>query len=67
MSCKISYILPIYKVEKQLPRCIESVINQDYDNIEIILVDDGSPDGCPKICDDFAKKNSRIKVGHKQN
>ena len=45
MSCKISYILPIYKVEKQLPRCIESVINQDYDNIEIILVDDGAPDG----------------------
>lgn len=67
MSYKISYILPIYKVEKQLPRCIESVINQDYDNIEIILVDDGSPDGCPKICDDFAKKDRRIKVVHKQN
>lgn len=67
MSYKISYILPIYKVEKQLSRCIDSVINQDYNNIEIILVDDGSPDSCPKICDDYAQKDRRIKVVHKQN
>lgn len=63
----ISVILPIYNVEKYLEKCVDSLINQTYKNIEIILVDDGSPDNCGKICDDFAKKDKRIKVIHKQN
>ena len=63
----ISVIIPIYKVEEYLPKCIESIINQKYKNLEIILVDDGSPDNCPKICDEYAKKDSRIKVIHKEN
>lgn len=67
MPYKISFILPIYKVEQQLERCIKSVLNQDYDNIEVILVDDGSPDSCPAICDDFARQDHRIKVIHKNN
>ena len=63
----ISVIIPVYKVEKYINRCIDSVINQTYKNLEIILVDDGSPDNCPKICDDYAKKDERIKVIHKEN
>lgn len=63
----ISVVLPIYNVEKYLCRCLDSVIAQTYKNIEIILVDDGSPDNCPKICDDYEKKDSRIKVIHQQN
>ena len=63
----ISIIIPIYKVEKYLAKCIESVLNQTYQNLEIILVDDGSPDNCPKICDEYAKKDNRIKVIHKKN
>ena len=63
----VSIIIPIYKVEKDLKRCIESVLNQTYQNIEIILVDDGSPDNCPKICEDYKIKDSRIKVIHKKN
>ena len=63
----ISVIIPVYKVEKYLNRCVDSVINQTYKNIEIILVDDGSPDNCPKICDDYAKKDKRIRVIHKKN
>ena len=63
----ISVIVPIYKVKKYLNRCIDSVINQTYNNLEIILVDDGSPDSCPQICDEYAKKDKRIKVIHKQN
>ncbi len=63
----ISVIIPIYKVERYLDRCIESVVNQTYKNLEIILVDDGSPDNCPFICDDWAKKDNRIKVIHKLN
>ena len=63
----ISVIIPVYKVEKYLKRCIDSVINQTYKNLEIILVDDGSPDNCPKICDDYSKKDKRIKVIHKKN
>ncbi len=63
----ISVIIPIYNVEKYLSKCIESVINQTYKNIEIILVDDGSPDNCGKICDEYAKIDSRIKVIHKKN
>ena len=64
---KISIIVPVYKVEKYLDRCVESIVNQTYKNLEIILVDDGSPDNCPQMCDEWAKKDSRIKVIHKQN
>lgn len=63
----ISIIIPIYNVEGYLSRCIDSVLNQTYKNLEIILVDDGSPDNCGKICDEYAKKDSRIKVIHKEN
>lgn len=63
----VTVVLPIYNVEKQLNRCIESVVNQTYKNIEIILVDDGSVDSCPAICDEWAKKDYRIRVIHKQN
>ena len=57
----------MYKVEKYLDRCIDSIVNQTYTNLEIILVDDGSPDNCPAICDKWAEKDSRIKVIHKDN
>ena len=63
----ISVIVPVYKVEKYLRRCVDSIINQTYKNLEIILVDDGSPDNCPAICDEYAKKDYRIKVIHKEN
>lgn len=63
----ISVIVPVYNVEKYLPRCIDSILNQTYKNLEIILVDDGSPDNCPAICDEYAQKDSRIKVIHKAN
>lgn len=63
----ISIIIPIYNVEKYLSKCIDSIINQTYQKIEIILVDDGSPDSCPNICDAYALKDSRIKVIHKKN
>lgn len=63
----VSVVLPIYNVEKYLNRCIESVIRQTYKKIEIILVDDGSPDSCPQKCDDWAKMDGRIKVVHKKN
>ena len=64
---KVSIIVPVYKVEQYLDRCVKSLINQTYTDIEIILVDDGSPDACPKMCDDWAKKDARIRVEHKQN
>lgn len=67
MNLLVSVVLPIYNVEQYLEQCIKSVVNQTYKNLEIILVDDGSPDNCPKICDDWAQKDSRIKVVHKQN
>ena len=63
----ISIIVPVYNVEKYLERCVESIIGQTYKNIEIILVDDGSKDNSGKICDDFMKKDNRIKVIHKEN
>ena len=63
----ISVIIPVYKVEKYLDRCLESIVNQTYKNLEIILIDDGSPDNCPAICDEYAQKDSRIKVIHKAN
>lgn len=67
MNSLISVIIPIYNVEKYLDRCVDSIINQTYKNLEIILVDDGSPDNCPKMCDDYAEKDSRIRVVHKKN
>ena len=63
----ISVIVPVYNVEKYLNRCIESIISQTYENLEIILVDDGSPDKCPIICDKYAEIDNRIKVIHKEN
>ena len=63
----ISIIIPVYKVEKYLEKCIQSLINQTYENLQIILVDDGSPDNCGKICDEYAQKDHRIEVIHKSN
>ncbi len=66
MKPKVSVIIPIYNVEKYLDRCIKSVINQTLQDIEIILVDDGSPDNCPQMCDEYAKHDGRITVIHKK-
>ena len=66
-SGKVSIIVPIYKVEQELDRCIQSILKQSYANLEIILIDDGSPDKCPKMCDTYAQQDSRIKVLHKEN
>ena len=63
----ISVIIPVYQAEPYLKQCIESVTEQTYSNLEIILVDDGSPDRCPQICDDFAARDVRVKVIHKMN
>ena len=63
----VSIIVPIYNVEPYLRRCLDSIVNQTYTNLEIILVDDGSPDGCPQICDEYAAKDKRIAVIHKEN
>ena len=67
MKSLISVIIPVYKVEDYLTACVESVQAQTYQNIEIILVDDGSPDNCPNMCDEFAARDSRIRVIHKEN
>ncbi len=64
---KLSIIIPVYRVEATLNRCIESVVAQDFEDFELILVDDGSPDSSPQMCDDWAEKNSRIRVIHKAN
>lgn len=63
----ISVIVPVYKVEKYLDRCVQSIVDQTYRNLEIILVDDGSPDNCPAMCDAWAEKDKRVKVIHKEN
>lgn len=64
---EISVIVPVYKTEKYLRRCIDSILEQTFNDFEIILVDDGSPDGCPAICDEYTKKDDRIRVIHKEN
>ena len=64
---KISVIIPVYNVEPYIRQCLDSIINQTYKNLEIIIIDDGSPDGCGAICDEYAKKDSRIIVIHKEN
>ena len=67
MNPLISVIVPIYNVEAYLPRCLDSIVNQTYQNLEIILVDDGSPDNCGAICDEYASRDSRIRVIRKEN
>ena len=63
----LSVIIPVYRVEATLDRCVESVLKQHVDDMEVILVDDGSPDKCPQMCDQWAAKDQRIRVIHKQN
>lgn len=67
MDDKISVIVPIYKVEDYLKRCVDSILNQTYKNLEVILVDDGSPDTCPALCDQYVSTDTRVKVIHKEN
>lgn len=64
---RISVVVPIYKVEAEINRCVKSIVEQSYTDLQIILVDDGSPDRCPEICDEWAKSDSRITVIHKEN
>ena len=64
---RISVIIPVYKVEAYLKECVDSVLSQTYKEIEVILVDDGSPDRCPEICDEYAQKDTRVRVIHKKN
>lgn len=63
----ISVIVPVYKVEKYLNQCVDSILNQSFTNFELILVDDGSPDNCPQMCDEYSEKDVRVKVIHKEN
>ena len=64
---QVSIIVPIYKVESYLHQCVDSILEQTFEDFEVILVDDGSPDGCPAICDEYAEKDSRVRVIHKEN
>lgn len=66
-SAKFSVVVPVYKVEKYLRECVDSILAQNFDDFEVLLVDDGSPDGCPRICDEYAEKNNSVKVIHKSN
>lgn len=66
-NCLVSVIIPIYRAEKYVERCVDSILCQTYDNIEVILVDDGSPDNCPIICDNYKQIDNRIKVIHQIN
>ena len=67
METAISVIVPVYRVEKYLPACIDSILNQTFTDFELILVDDGSPDRCPEICDETAKRDARVRVIHQAN
>lgn len=67
MEPLISVIVPVYKVEQYLHQCVDSILNQTYHNLEVILVDDGSPDSCPAICDEYAEMDHRVRVIHKEN
>lgn len=67
MNPILSVIVPVYNVEKFLPKCVDSILNQTYKDFELILVNDGSTDHCPIICEEYAKKDARIKVAHKEN
>ena len=67
MTPLLSVIVPVYNVEKYLSRCIDSILSQTFTDFELILVDDGSPDNCGSICDEYAKKDKRIIVIHQQN
>ena len=64
---EISVIVPVYNAEKYLDRCMNSIVNQTYRDFELILVDDGSPDSCPKMCDEWTQKDARNRVVHKKN
>ena len=66
-KARITVVVPIYKVEAYLKKCVDSILSQSYSNLEIILVDDGSPDNCPKLCDEYAQADERIRVIHKEN
>lgn len=67
MNGLVSVVVPVYRVEPYLDRCVTSIVNQTYSNLEIILVDDGSPDSCPRLCDEWAARDSRVKVIHQAN
>ena len=64
---KISVIVPVYKVEPYIRKCVDSILGQTFSDIQVILVDDGSPDQCGKICDEYAKQDKRVEVIHKEN
>lgn len=66
MTGLVSVVVPVYKVKKYLERCVQSIVAQSYENIEIILVDDESPDSCPVMCDQWAERDPRIQVIHKK-
>lgn len=67
MTPKISVIVPVYNVEKYLHRCIDSILSQTFKDFELLLIDDGSPDNCGKICDEYAQQDNRVRVFHKPN
>ena len=67
MHVKLSVIIPVYRTERTLERCVKSILEQSYHDLEVILVDDGSPDNCPQLCDEWARRDSRIRVVHKPN
>lgn len=67
MCERITVAIPVYNVERYLNRCVESIVNQTYSNLQILLIDDGSPDHCPEMCDEWAKRDNRIEVIHKKN
>lgn len=66
-SPKLSIIVPVFRVEQFLNKCVDSILNQTYRNLEVILVDDGSTDNCPRICDEYSQADPRVRVIHKKN